>query len=64
MKNYQIHYNDLLKRYNKGITYLLTHKEERDKWLPELISIVDELGKMVKENNIQGENILNGFKEE
>ena len=56
--------NDLLKRYNNGIAYLSSHKQEKDKGLPELLSIVKELGKMIDENDIQGENILNGFKEE
>lgn len=64
MEKYKIDYNNLLKRYSNGLEYLSVHKEETEKWLPELEKIVDELGKMIEKYNIPNDNILTGFKEE
>lgn len=64
MNNYKEEYNKLLERYSNGIGYLSVHKEEQEKWLPELDRIVDMLGEMIEEYNIPEENILKGFEEE
>ena len=64
MEKYKIEYNNLLKRYNNGIEYLLSHKDQRDKWLPELEKIINQLGEYIDKYNISRENILSGFKEE
>lgn len=61
MEEYKITYNKLLKRYYNGIEYLSSHSNMQEKWLPELLDILEKLGKMVDEYKITGKNILNGF---
>lgn len=62
MEDYKSEYNSLLARYNNGCKYLEKNPSERAKWLPELIKIMDELDRYIKEYSIEGENVLGGFK--
>lgn len=64
MQEYKVKYNQLLKRYNNGIKFLTENPQEKEKWLPELKSIMTELDKLIKKYYIHSENILNGFEEE
>ncbi len=64
-------YNQLLAREKKAESYLMNEKvplEEREKWLPEYLRIVQQLGQMIYEykqggNDITVDEQLNGFKE-
>ena len=62
MEQYKEEYNNLLKRFEKGVQYLKNHPESFEKWSNELLDIVDQLDGFIKEHNIPEENILEGFK--
>ena len=61
MKSFKIAYNKLLQRYNNGIRYLEDNPNELQKWFPELLLIMQDLDKLIRQNNIADENILKGF---
>ena len=69
--NFKEEYNKLLAREKKAESYLMDERvpvEEREKWLPEYLRIVQQLGHMIYEYTQQGFNItvdeeLNGFKD-
>lgn len=62
MESYKQEYNNLLKRYYKGCKYLEAHREDIEKFMPELLKILNEINIMIEENNIEDEQIiLNGF---
>ena len=59
-------YNHYLVRYYKGCTYCEQHKDEMDKWLPELLDILDNINLLLKDIQaiceVSTEEILKGFK--
>lgn len=59
-------YNHYLKRYENGCNYLGEHTDEIDKWLPELMEIMEILSSLLEEiqkyEKINSDDILNGFK--
>lgn len=59
-------YNYNLRRYNKGCEYCNTHKSEIEKWLPELLDILDNintlLDEIIKQENVTEQEIIGGFK--
>ena len=63
MKTY---YNYNLGRFNKGCKYCEEHKDEVDKWLPELFRIYNKMNELLSQineyENITSESIRNGFK--
>ena len=61
MEDFKISYNELLKRYHNGIKYLEDNPEKFKKWFPELLLIMEDLDRIIKQNNIADENILKGF---
>lgn len=63
MQLYKQQYNNLLKRYYNGCKYLKEHPEENEKFMPELLKILDKLNIILKEHPTKdNEEILNGFK--
>lgn len=58
-------YNYNLGRYYKGCEYCSTHKNEIDKWLPELMDILDNINilleEIMKEKNVTEQEIVGGF---
>ncbi len=61
MEDYKIEYNELLKRYNKGILYLQENPNMVSKWGNELQKIMQDIDILIKKYNIPEENILGGF---
>lgn len=61
MEDYKIEYNELLKRYNKGILYLQENPNMVSKWGNELQKIMQDIDTLIKKYNIPEENILGGF---
>ena len=61
-------YNENLKRYYNGCKYCEEHKSEIDKWLPELLKILENINsllvKIMEHRNVSTEEILEGFKQE
>lgn len=59
-------YNYNLKRFNNGCKYCEEHKDEIDKWLPELFKIYknmnDTLDEIAKCQEITSKEIIEGFK--
>lgn len=59
-------YNYNLKRYKNGCDYCAQHPNETQKWLPELLSIMNNANDVLKEimkiEQISDDEILNGFK--
>ena len=43
-------YNHNLIRYYNGCNYLNSHKEDMDKWLPELFKIQDKMNELIEGN--------------
>ncbi len=60
------YYNYNLKRFNNGCNYCSVHKNEIDKWLPELFKIYSNMNKALNDiakcEELKSENIRNGFK--
>ena len=58
-------YNHNLTRYYKGCKYLDEHRNEEDKWQPELLKIQDRLGDLItkikKYQYVGSTEILKGF---
>lgn len=63
MEQYKQEYNNLLKRYKNGCKYLEEHPEE-EKYLKNLLQILEDMNKILSKYNIDNEDIiLNGFKQ-
>lgn len=58
-------YNYNLKRMNNGCRYCETHKNEVDKWLPELFKIYDNMNnaleEIIKYEKVESRDIREGF---
>lgn len=58
-------YNHYLSRYDKGCQYLSKKIEETEKWLPELIEIMEQINILLEEIKkyieVTDNEILNGF---
>lgn len=60
-------YNHNLTRYYKGCEYFIKHNKDkdRDKWLPELFNILDNMNllleEIMKHQKVSNEQILYGF---
>lgn len=58
-------YNHNLIRYYKGCIYLEKHKKEVDKWLPELLNVLDNINLLLEDImkmcKVSTEEILKGF---
>lgn len=65
-KELKIMYNEKIKRYYNGCQYIKEHIKEVEKWLPEVIKILDEMNLILEEiqltENVSEEEILKGFK--
>ena len=61
MNSYKEEYNYWLTRYCKGCAYLEKHPEEHDKYIGELLKILDELNRLIEIHNITGPEITRGF---
>lgn len=59
-------YNKTLQRYYNGCNYIDEHIEECDKYLPEVLKLLDILNKILSKimeyQEVTKEEILNGFK--
>lgn len=55
-------YNKILQRYYNGCNYIEEHIEEVDKYLPEVMKLLDKLNQILKKIPATEEEILNGFK--
>lgn len=56
-------YNKTLQRYYNGCNYIDKHIDECDKYLPEVMKLLNTLNEiLVKIPNTTEEEILNGFK--
>lgn len=70
IENFKKAYNYNLKRFKKAEKYFENcSKEEEDKWLPELVSVIDAMGTLLEALDRRGvhatpEEIENGFMEE
>ena len=58
-------YNHNLTRYYNGCEYCEEHKNETDKWLPELLKIQDKINELLEEimkrQKVSDKEILEGF---
>ncbi len=58
-------YNEKIKRYYNGCQYIKEHIKEVEKWLPEVIKILDEMNLILEEiqltETVSEEEILKGF---
>ena len=58
-------YNHNLNRYYKGCEYCSNHKKDRDKWIPELLEILNNLNLLLDEimanQDVTEDEILQGF---
>ena len=55
-------YNTTLQRYYNGCTYIEEHIEKVDKYLPNVMKLLDTLNQILKRIPATEEEILNGFK--
>ena len=55
-------YNKTLQRYYNGCNYIEEHIEEADKYLSEVMKLLDTLNQILKKIPATEEEILNGFK--
>lgn len=55
-------YNKILQRYYNGCNYIEEHIQEADKYLPEVMKLLDTLNQILKRIPATEEEILNGFK--
>lgn len=63
MEKYKQEYNNLLKRYYNGCKYLSENPQEIEKFLPELLKILENINIIIDEKDITDSNIIsNGFK--
>lgn len=61
MEKYKEEYNYWLQRYYNGIAFLEKNPEKYEKYIKNLLNIREELDKIINENNMTSEEILNGF---
>lgn len=61
MSSYKEEYNYWLTRYYNGCIYLEKHPEQHDKYINELLKILDELNRLINAYNITGLEITRGF---
>lgn len=61
MEKYKEKYNYWLKRYYNGIKFLNENPESYEKYIENLLKIREELDKIISENNMTSDEILNGF---
>lgn len=54
-------YNKTLQRYYNGCNYIEEHIQEADKYLPEVLKLLDTLNQILKRIPATEEEILNGF---
>lgn len=54
-------YNKTLQRYYNGCNYIEKHIQEADKYLPEVLKLLDTLNQILKRIPATEEEILNGF---
>ena len=62
MQKFKELYNKVLKRYYNGCNYIEEHIEEADKYLPNVMELLDTLNQLLKRIPATEEEILNGFK--
>ena len=63
MESYKQKYNNLLNRYYNGCKYLKENPNDIDKFLPELLKILENINIIIVQQNITDNNtILKGFK--
>lgn len=55
-------YNKTLQRYYNGCNYIEENIKEADKYLPEVLKLLDTLNQILKRIPATEEEILNGFK--
>ena len=55
-------YNTTLQRYYNGCNYIEEHIEEVDKYLPNVMKLLDTLNQILKRIPATEEEIRNGFK--
>ena len=64
-KELKIMYNEKIKRYYNGCQYIKENIKEVEKWLPEVIKILDEMNIILEEiqltETVSEEEILKGF---
>lgn len=60
-EEYKEEYNYWLKRYYNGIKFLNENPESYEKYIENLLKIREELDKIISENNMTSDEILNGF---
>ena len=65
MENLKWDYNQNLERYYRGCEYLEQHRDEIDKYLPELNKISNNLNlileQIMKYEHVTDDEIINGF---
>lgn len=61
MQELKMLYNTTLQRYYNGCNYIEEHVEEVDKYLPEVVKLLDTLNQILKKIPATEEEILNGF---
>lgn len=61
MEKYKEDYNYWLHRYYNGIKFLNENPESYEKYIENLLKIREELDKIISENNMTSDEILNGF---
>lgn len=63
MEEYKQNYNYWLKRYYNGIKYLENNPQDFEKYIDNILTIINELNKIITEHQeITREEILNGYK--
>lgn len=63
MESYKQEYNNLLKRYYNGCKYLSENPKEIEKFMPELLKILENINIIIVQNDITNKDImLKGFK--
>lgn len=55
-------YNKTLQRYYNGCNYIEENIKEADKYLPEVLKLLDTLNQILQRVPATEEEILNGFK--
>lgn len=55
-------YNKTLQRYYNGCNYIEVNIQEADKYLPEVMKLLDTLNQILERIPATEEEILNGFK--
>lgn len=61
MKKLKELYNKTLKRYYNGCNYIAEHIEEEDKYLPEVLKLLDILNQVLEIIPATEREILEGF---